>query len=189
MKVETDRILVPRGPRVPEVASFVDQLDTLSRYLQLDLRGITPAELAWQPQRGHNTIGMLLLHIAIVEAYWILIARERYSDATLRRVLGVGIDDDGLPLAADGVPPAPLRGRSFAWYTRALARARRVLRRESTRFGRADLDRFIERTRRNGQRTRHNIRWILFHILEHQAGHHGQILLLRHQYRDRRRAR
>jgi hypothetical protein len=28
-------------------------------------------------------------------------------------------------------------------------------------------------------------RWILYHLLEHQAGHYGQILLLRHQYRDR----
>jgi hypothetical protein len=29
-------------------------------------------------------------------------------------------------------------------------------------------------------------RWILYHLLEHQAGHYGQILLLRHWYRDRK---
>jgi hypothetical protein len=29
------------------------------------------------------------------------------------------------------------------------------------------------------------LRWTLYHMLEHLAGHYGQILLLRHQYRAR----
>jgi hypothetical protein len=31
------------------------------------------------------------------------------------------------------------------------------------------------------------MRWVLYHMLEHFSGHYGQILLLRHQYRDRER--
>jgi uncharacterized damage-inducible protein DinB len=188
MKVETNRITLPRGARVPEVGSFVGQLDALSSYMLRDLRGITRAELAWQPKRGQSTIGMLLLHVAIVEVYWILIAQERFTEATFQRTFGGTMMDDGMPLADRGVAPAALRGKTLAYYTRALKRARTFLRRETAKLGRADLDRDILRTRRNGQLVRQNVRWILFHLVEHLGGHYGQILMLRHQYRDRRRA-
>ncbi len=189
MKAVTNRIVLPRGRRATEVASFFAQLDELSGRMVEDVRGATPAELAWQSKRGHNTIGMLLLHIAIVEAFWTLVAEERFSPAALRRALGVDLDDDGMPLPPAGLPPAALRGRTLAWYTNVLRRARAFARRRTARFTRADLDRVITRTRRNGERVRQNIRWILYHVLEHQAGHYGQVLLLRHHYADRRRAR
>ena len=187
MKVETHRITLPRGARAPEVASFLAQLDMLSSYMMRDLRGITPAELAWQPKRGQSTIGMLLLHIAIVEVFWILIAHERHTDATFERALGVTMMDDGMPLAERGAAPAALRGKTLAYYARMLKRARTFVRREAGKLSRADLDRDILRTRRNGQRMRQNVRWILFHLVEHLGGHYGQILMLRHQYRDRKR--
>ncbi len=187
MKVVTNRIVLPRGRRASEVASFFAQMDELSGRMLEDLRGATPAALAWQSKRGHSTIGMLLLHIAIVETFWTLVAEERYSPAALRRALGVNVDDDGMPMPPAGAAPAALRGRTLAWYTNVLRRARAYSRRRTARFTRADLDRVITRTRRNGQRVRQNIRWILYHMLEHQAGHYGQALLLRHQYADRRK--
>ena len=187
MKLETHRITVPRRAKVPEVASFLAQLDTLSSYLLRDLRGIAPAELAWQPKRGQSTIGMLLLHIAIVEVYWILIAHERHTDATFERALGVTMMDDGMPLAERGAAPAALRGKTLAYYARMLERARTFLRREALKFTRADLDRDVLRTRVPFRRVRQNVRWILFHLVEHFGGHYGQILMLRHQYRDRKR--
>ena len=42
----------------------------------------------------------------------------------------------------------------------------------------------FQRTRRNGTVEEINVRWVLYHMLEHFSGHYGQILLLRHQYRD-----
>ena len=49
----------------------------------------------------------------------------------------------------------------------------------------AYLDPTFRYVRMNGQVRILNVRWILYHVLEHQAGHYGQMLLLRHQYRDR----
>jgi hypothetical protein len=51
------------------------------------------------------------------------------------------------------------------------------------------MARTIDVKLRDGRRMRFNTRWILHHLLEHFAGHYGQMLLLRHQYRDRRRKR
>lgn len=189
MKTVTHRLTVPAGRRSVEVASFLAQLDDVNRRLLKDLGGASAAELAWQPKRGQNTIGMLLAHMAIVEVYWTLVALERYTPEEFQRALGVGIDDDGMPLPADDAPPAGLKGRDLAWFAALMRKARGYVRRNTSRFTPADMDRFVTRTSRlTGNRSRSNLRWILYHLVEHQAGHHGQILLLRHQYRDRRKA-
>jgi uncharacterized damage-inducible protein DinB len=185
-RVKTSHIAVPRG-RSREASSFYAQLDDQSHLLLQDLRGISAAELQWQPKRGMNTIGMLLAHIAIVEVFWVNIAIEREPGAGIQKVLGIDRDDDGMPLPAGEAPPAVLRGRTLAWYAARLARARTWAKRTVRGWPDASMERFILRTRRDGTRTRVSRRWILYHLLEHQAGHYGQILLLRHWYRDRAR--
>src|SRR5262249_45340098 len=135
-----------------------------------------------------NTIGMLLAHLAIVEAFWVSIAeRAPEPDALLRKTLGIGSDDDGMPLAPGGRPPAGLKGRTFKYYLNLIRRARARTRRTVRGYRDADLARSITRTRRNGQRQRLSPRWILYHVAEHFSGHYGQVLLLRHLYRDRGR--
>jgi uncharacterized damage-inducible protein DinB len=68
-------------------------------------------------------------------------------------------------------------------------RARRFAKRTAATFSPADLDIRFERPSPSGVVRILNARWILYHVLEHQAGHYGQMMLLRHQYRDRRRTR
>ena len=186
LKIHTRHIAVPSG-RSHAVRSFLAQLDDQSRLLLADLRGITAAELQWQPRRGTNTIGMLLAHIAIVEVFWLQVAMERLSDAALEKVLGIGSDDDGMPIAPTAGPPTVLKGRPLAYYAKLMARARAYAKRVLRGWTDAELERFVTRTRRNGEVTRQSLRWILYHVLEHQAGHYGQVLLLRHLYRDRKK--
>ena len=181
---ETYAFKIAKG-RSHEAMSFLGQMDDQSRRLLEDLRGATAAELQWQPRKGANTIGMLLAHIAVVEVYWLQVATGNVSEQGLRKVLGIGSEDDGLPLARDAGPPAALRGRTLAFYAKRLARARSHVAAIYRKYRDADLDRVITRTRRNGQVTHQSVRWILYHVLEHEAGHYGQILLLRHLYRDR----
>ena len=139
--------------------------------LRLDLRGITPAELAWQPKRGQNSIGMLLAHIPIVEVHWTLVAIEDWSAENVRRRLGIALEDDGMPLKRSAAPPDHLRGRPLAWSRALMRRGRGVVKRERARYGPADLSRIVRRTRANGQKTKQDARWILYHLVEHFAGH------------------
>jgi uncharacterized damage-inducible protein DinB len=138
-----------------------------------------------------NTIGMLLAHCAIVEAFWLLLATEAdtsaAADARLEKVIGVKSDADGMPNPAGGRPPRPLAGWTLARYRALHDRARRFARRAGAHITPATLERPRRLTRPNGAARLANPRWILYHVLEHQAGHYGQMLLLRHQYRDRRR--
>ena len=100
-------------------------MDDQSRRLTEDTRDLTPAELAWQPAPGMNTIGMLLAHIAIVEVYWLNTAMESGTPFPCHEVLGIGEDDDGLPLPADAAPPQTLQGKTLDFYDDLLARARK----------------------------------------------------------------
>jgi len=53
MPPKEDTILKsPPGYRSPEVASFMAQLDELSSRLRQDTRGMSRAELEWQPSPG-----------------------------------------------------------------------------------------------------------------------------------------
>ena len=182
------RILRPLpGWRSREAASFYSQLGDVYHRVFADLEGVTPAELAWQPRAGTNTAGMLLAHMAIVEVFWLMLADETYERSKLERVLGIGEDDDGMPMPEGGLAPVGLRGRPLVWYHALIRKGHAFGKRTARRWTDRDLDRVLTRTRKNGDRTQQNLRWVLYHVVEHQAGHHGQILLLRHLYRDRRK--
>jgi uncharacterized damage-inducible protein DinB len=170
----------PAGYASREVASFMAQLDDQTRRLREDTRGLPEEALSWQLAPGMNTIGMLLAHIAIVEVYWIAILSGEPEQC--ERVIGMDIMGDGMPIAADGLAPDSLAGKPLAFYDRMLSRARAYARRRVRRLGPAALAGKVRRTRQDGEVWTHSRRWILYHLLEHFAGHYGQILLLRHRW-------
>jgi uncharacterized damage-inducible protein DinB len=186
------RILEPRPGTTSRLAGlFLWQLDDQSRRLTEDTRGALPDELAWQPLPGMNTIGMLLAHIAAVEVGWIraaLFGKDRDSG----EVLGLTKREIDMPLAPDAASPAALAGRELPYFDDLLARARAFTRRSIATLSDADLDRRFRTPaswEAGGGEFEGTIGWALYHILEHEAGHYGQINLLRHQYAARGRGR
>lgn len=166
----------------PRMASFAAQLEDQLTRLKKDVEGLDVRQLEWQPQKGVNTIGMLLAHLAVVDLWWFHLAPrqipEADGDRIFKEVTGIGGDDDGLPLAADGTHPAILAGKPFTDYWRMIERARAVAHADLRQWHDAELndtypvrDRVISRE------------WTLYHVLEHFCGHYGQILLLKHMMR------
>jgi uncharacterized damage-inducible protein DinB len=178
-----DLLIPPSGYRSSEAGLFVAQLDDQSARLVADTRGLTPEALAWQPAPGMNTIGMLLAHIAIVEVFWIQVGPLGLTSQETESVLGINIDDDGMPLPEGAPAAATLAGRSLAFYDDLLSRSREYTKRTLAQMADADLDRQVTRTRRDGTNELFNVRWVLYHMVEHLAGHYGQVNLLSHQYR------
>ena len=180
----TETIAPAQGIPCRDAALFVAQLDRLTSSLWEDVSDATPEELAWQPAPGMNTMGMLLAHIAIVEVYWIDRGVRAVEPVDIMAVLGIGMDDDGIPLRGDGPPPAALNGRDIGFYDELLVKARAHTHQVSAQVNDADMEREFERKSRSwpGSRTS-NVRWVYYHMLEHLAGHYGQVLMLRHMYR------
>jgi hypothetical protein len=180
------KLAVPEGydPAAnPRVASFAAQLDDQLTRLKKDTAELEVRHLEWQPHPGVNTAGMLIAHLAVVDVWWMRLAPretpEAECDGIMREIIGISMDDDGLPLAAGGGHPKSLAGRTLADYVRMLDAARAVTHQELRQWRDAGLsgtfqlrDRVITRE------------WTAYHVLEHFAGHYGQILLLKHWMRD-----
>jgi uncharacterized damage-inducible protein DinB len=185
MTTMTRRALtLPQDFRSPEAALFFASLEDQSRLLWTGLEGITPDELCWQPHLGMNTIGMLLAHLAIVEAWWTKIIIEKDEASDTQAMIGIGSDDDGMPLKAGEKPIALLDGKDVAFFRDLNEKARAYFRSKVAAMTEADLDAETIRTRPDGTTVSISGRWYLYHVLEHFSGHYGQILLLRHLYRD-----
>jgi len=171
------------GFRSPEAASFYAQLEDQARILRESVQGMTPQELEWQPERGMNTIGMLLAHNAIVDVFWTQLAILGITETDSLSAIGISMDDDGMPLAAEAEGPANLKGKPLAFYEDLLARGRAFVREAWAKVSDADLDKQITRDRPDGSKRILSVRWAMYHIIEHYTGHRGQVQLLRHLYR------
>ena len=177
-------ITIDEGYRSSEVASFMAQLDDQLSRLRMATSDLTPADLQWQLAPGMNTIGMLLAHLAIVEVWWFKIGIGREEAPSVKDVLGIGDDDDGMPIAAGAAPIAVLNGKGIGFYNDLLESARTYIKRLAAPHAQEDLDREFIRKRPDGSRRALNVRWVYYHVLEHFAGHYGQILLLKHMRED-----
>ena len=172
--------------RSAEAGIFVAQLDEQLRLVKESTRDLTPEDLMWQPAPGMNTIGMLLAHLAVAEVWWTKFALCGEPAADVDDVLGIGGDDDGLPLP-EGAPPFPgLNGKEIAFYDGLLDRSRDFLKAKARERAPEDMDRELTRERPDGSVRVLNVRWFYYHILEHFSGHRGQIQLLQHQRRAAR---
>jgi len=172
------------GFRSREAASFYAQLEDQARILRESVQGMTSQELEWQPERGMNTVGMLLAHNAIVDVFWTQLAILGIVETDSMPALGISMDDDGMPLAPDAEGPANLKGKPLAYYEDLLARGRAFVKEAWAKVSDADMDKQITRERPDGSKRVLSVRWAMYHILEHYAGHRGQIQLLRHLYRS-----
>ncbi len=112
------------GFRSARVAQAMWALDEQSRKLVADTGGLTPAELGWQPAPGMNSIGMLLAHIAVAEVHIGSVALAGLPTSDVRAVIGIGMEEEGLPLAEGAAPSPALAGRPIAWFHDLLGRAR-----------------------------------------------------------------
>ena len=181
MTTPVRRILSPvPGFTSPEVSLYFAQLEELTDRLRADVREATPAQLEWQPGPGMNTIGMLLAHIAVAEAYWAAVIAERAF--LCEAVLDIGADDDGMPLAEGAGPPETLKSKAIPFFFDLLMKARANTQAMLTPLETSDLSREIELRSPRGVRTL-NGHWILYHMVEHLGGHYGQINLMMHMQR------
>lgn len=118
---------------------------------------------------------MLLAHLAICEVFWVEVVgqeieSEAVGDRIVREIVGLGIEDDGMPLAKDGAHPSSLAGQSAGDYLERLEWARAATHRTLRSW--TDLD--LETTRRvDGREV--TLAWLLHHIVEHFSHHAGQI--------------
>jgi uncharacterized damage-inducible protein DinB len=176
------RLAPPAGYASVHVATCVAGVDEIRARLLDAVRPLTPSDLAWQPRPGANTIGMLLAHVAVAETHLAQVGLLGERDGHVHDVIGITMEDEGLPLAPDGPPSPALTGRDVAFFADLLARAGAHTRTAAAGIADSALDADIVRPPRpDGTHRIFTRRWVLFHMIEHAAGHLGQLQVLRRE--------
>lgn len=162
----------------PIVTTTAAQLDALLATLTRRVGAATLEELEWQLGPGSNTIGMLLAHLAVVEVYWVEVVgcgidSEAEADRIVQGIVGIRMEEDGMPLPEDGAHPRSLAGKTAADYLEMLRRARSATHRALRSWDDCGL---AEIRTVDGREV--SLAWLLYHLVEHFAGHLGQIAQL-----------
>ena len=143
-----------------QLDDWIAGLKVARQELETLLTDLPAAALAWQPLSTAQSIGALLLQIAGSENFWLGEAAEQNSK---------GLQTDTAP-------------RPVGWYLDLISTVRANTLRSLTQL--PSLDHVCERRKENGEIERCTLRWVLWHLLEQEAHHRGQIELLKGWYQQ-----
>ena len=149
----------------PRLAQISAMLQKVREKLLKRIAGLTKKELDYTPDESSvETIGTLLLHIAAVEWSWI------FEDMD-----GLEMDYEkwkfAFPLRED-IPQ--IKGKGLKFYIDRLTEVREEVLERISELSDNELGHLIEL-----DQAVVSIEWILFHIVEHEAMHIGQISVLK----------
>lgn len=164
------RDVAPLEARSPEIGHLLGMLEAGTRNMRSGLGEIDEDALVWQPCENAHSIGALLIHVAACEAAWLhLVAAGQDTPLDLEEQMMGGPSIDQYA----GIWPAPPR-RPLSWYyaqhdetrARTLALVPEL----------PDAEEVREVVWGPGRIC--TVRWILHHVIEHEAYHLGQAVLL-----------
>lgn len=167
-----DQLLIaPLAGYDPTIARWLWLLtDIRARTLDV-LAGMAESTLDWRPDDEANTIGTLLYHIVAIELDWLyveILERPDYGPEVVA-LLPHDVREPSGRLT-------PVHGETLADHLMRMAAARQLL-----------LTALRPMTAEDFYRVRRldpydvTPEWVLYHLLEHEAGHRGEIGELRRQ--------
>jgi uncharacterized damage-inducible protein DinB len=159
----------------PQVGLLLAMLGDGTREWREELGQVPEDAVVWQPFPQGHSIGALILHLADSESFWIqeVAAGQARTPEEVKALLSEETDQYAINWP---IPPK----KPLGWYFEQHDRIRKETRRTVRRL--ADP----EHIGRRGERE-FTLRWVLHHVITHEAYHGGQAVLLALQYAHRER--
>lgn len=157
----------------PEIGLLLAALRDSTREWRENL-GEPPIEaIVWQPAPGAHSIGALLLHIADVELFWFesFVGGSPPNPEDLKMLMSEEVRQ------YEGAWPQP-PARPIEWYYDLLDRYRE---RAWKALEGVPSDRFFA----DGDEFETSLRWVVSHVVQHDAYHGGQAVLLHELWKKR----
>ena len=174
MEVEK-RTLEPASGFSGELAFYLGSWEELRSRLRKTVSDLTDEELESRAFPSAHQIGNLILHIGESEAGWIWQIIDGQELSEEEKKLVHWYDTTERDFAEKGYSAKACLER----IDRINSMSRRIL----SKFTDADLDKFFA-YERDDKRVEVTLRWVLVHLLDHEATHRGQILMLKRILRE-----
>ncbi|HEY0428547.1 MAG TPA: DinB family protein [Pyrinomonadaceae bacterium] len=175
MKIVTRTITAVEGfPK--EIGFYLDAWEKSRAELRESVADLSKEELAQKLTPAAPQIGGLILHIGEAEASWIhSIVAERELSVEEKKAVH-WCDTTETDFAEKGYTA----NDCVRLLDKIGATSREIL----ARFSDEDLENLISYDRR-GKRVEVSLRWVLCHLIDHEANHKGQIAMLKRLLRER----
>lgn len=166
---KTSKTIIPVEGYSVKLGLYLAQMEeTRQRTLEY-IAGLSKDTMSWIPGERCECIGTLILHIAAVERSWIGEDIERREMESWWEI--------AFPIRL-GIPQ--VKGYSMDYYLGILETTRQETREALKKLSDSDLTRMITPLEsESDEEKEYSIEWILFHLIEHEALHAGQISLLK----------
>lgn len=154
-----------------QLGFYLSGMEEVREQLIEAVQGMSDVQISSPAIPGAHSIGALVLHIGEAEWYWLqcVISGQQVSDE-IRCAPYWDVLEDPEGLAG--------KGYSIQFCLGEIKKLREQTHATLAAFTDADLERIFTRERR-GETHEHNLRWILHHLIDHEAQHKGQILMLK----------
>jgi uncharacterized damage-inducible protein DinB len=165
------RMLFPHPGLSTGIGYYLGGMEEVRSQL-VDVVKTIPDHLIGKPAfLGAHSIGALVLHIGEAEWFWMqmVVSGHRLTE-----------EDKAQPYwdILDDVERVARHGFTTEFCLQEAEKIRNQTRDVLFSYNDKDLERIIPFERR-GETTEHNLRWILHHLIDHEAQHKGQILMLK----------
>jgi uncharacterized damage-inducible protein DinB len=165
------RVLTPHAGLSTGIGFYLSGMEEVRGQLNVAVKDI-PNDLIGRPAfLGAHSIGGLVLHIGEAEWFWMqmVVSGHQLTEEDKKAPYWDVLDD------VDGVAR---NGYTTEFCLREIEKIRNQTRDVLFSYNDKDLERIISFERR-GETTEYNLRWILHHLVDHEAQHKGQILMLK----------
>lgn len=176
MKIEKEVFEpMPNFPR--EIGFYLSGMAEVRAQLNDAVRDLSSEEISAKVLPNMQSIGQLILHNAEAEWFWIdcvLAEKELDEEVAKREVFwDVLLDED---FAA--------KNYSAEFCIKTANKVRISCQKNLKKFGDEDLETYFGFNKKDGRRIEVTLRYVLHHLIDHEAQHKGQILMLKRLLRE-----
>lgn len=161
-----------------EIGFCLSGMEEVREQLREAVRDLSNKEISAKLLPGMHSIGQLVLHSAEAEWLWIqcIVAQKPLDEAEAieKAHWNVLLDEN---FAA--------KNYSAEFCIEAVDKISALTREKLKEFSDADLEKYFDWTKDDGTKTGKPLRWILHHLIDHEAQHKGQILMIKRLLREK----
>lgn len=164
-------VLTPHPGLATGIGYYLSGMEEVREQVRTAVKDIAGEPLGKPAFLGAHSIGALVLHIGEAEWWWMQcnVAGHKLTAEDAKAPYWDVLDD---PEGFSG------KGYTAEFCLQELDKIRNQTRDLLFGYGDKDLERIVTVEHR-GETREHNLRWVLHHLIDHEAQHKGQILMLK----------